>query len=417
MFQASRLLINVVAAATLGPSTFGAWVLITLVLQYASFLSLGIPNGMGREVPLRLGAGQRADAELAEDVALSTTLLSSLVGAAAAAILIWTVGEHGTAGDPAIVALVAAAMFSQQIFLFAQILLRSRFAFRAAGIQLTVVGGVTVAGGLVLVRFGLPGLIASQVLAQSTCLAVALVLLKRTPHLRWDPATARRLIAVGLPLMLAGVAYLALTTLDRWLVLTFLGTAAVGIYGLVGLAVSSLLVVVTILSQQAYPHLAFAIGAGQQGPEILALAHRQSRLAVVLGGMFVVGISLVAWLGIPIFLPAYEAAVGPMLISMLGSVAYAWASGFANIMTTAGAQREYLAIQVASIAADVAIAIVLLRLGLGLIGVSTAFAVTMLAYSLGLRWRARVAVRRLGQRPPATGDTPLNEAGTPVSSL
>ncbi len=264
-------------------------------------------------------------------------------------------------------------------------------------------------------RFGLSGLIAAQVLAQLTSLVITVLLLERPPRLRWDPPTARRLISVGLPLMLAGLAFMALTTLDRWLVLTFLGTEAVGIYGLVGLAVSALLVVVTILAQQAYPHLAFAFGAGSSGAELLALAQRQSRLAVAFAGTLIATLGLAAWLAIPVFLPAFDDARGPLLISMLGALVYAWASGFASVLTSVGAQREYLAIQVAAIAADLAMAIILLQLGYGLLGVSAASALAMVLYSLGLRWRARIAARRLPGLPSTRAGslTPAADVATP----
>src|SRR5687768_6675135 len=80
-FQAARLLVNLVAAGVLGPSGFGAWVALTLLLQYASFVTLGIPNGAGREIPVRLGAGRTGSAAFVEDVSLGSTLLAALVGA------------------------------------------------------------------------------------------------------------------------------------------------------------------------------------------------------------------------------------------------------------------------------------------------------------------------------------------------
>ena len=262
----------------------------------------------------------------------------------------WCFGAPGL--DDVVVALVVgAAVLSQQGFLLGQMLLRSRLAFATAAILMVVVGGITLLGGLALLPLGVVGLAASQALAQAAGLGVALRLGPPTPRPGWDADVARRLIGIGLPLMLAGIAFLVLTTIDRWLVLAFLGSEALGVYGIVGLAVSAPIVVVAIISQQAYPRLAFALGAGRPGSEILAMARRQSRIAFGIGMAVVLAIGTAGWFGIPVFLPEYDAARVPLLLALIGR---AWptpaSSGDANVLTTIGAQKEYLVIQVAAIA-------------------------------------------------------------------
>ena len=411
VFQGSRLAVNLIAAAVLGPAIFGSWVLISLVIQYSSMVSLGVPNGMGREVPIDLGAGRETAAIRAEATALTATLALGVAGGVVVGLGLLVFGGPGL--DDAVVALVVgAAVLSQQGFLLGQMLLRSRLAFATAAILMVVVGGITLLGGLALLPLGVVGLAASQALAQAAGLGVALRLGPPTPRPGWDADVARRLIGIGLPLMLAGIAFLVLTTIDRWLVLAFLGSEALGVYGIVGLAVSAPLVVVAIISQQAYPRLAFALGAGRPGSEILAMARRQSRIAFGIGMAVVLAVGTAGWFGIPVFLPEYDAARVPLLLALIGVLAYAASSGDANVLTTIGAQKEYLVIQVAAIGGYLVIGIFLLDLGLGLVGVGAASALTFVGYAACLRWRAPHAIRHRSEigGTPDVGPLPADEA-------
>jgi len=395
IYQAGRLAVNLVAAAVLGPATFGTWVLFTIALQYLAILSFGVPNGAGREIPYQLGAGRPEVADLAEDVSLAGTLATGILAGVAGFVVALVVLEPSTPNLLLTAGLLAAAILTQQLFLLQQVLLRSRLAFNAAAFQLAVVGGVVLVAGLLLVQFGVAGMTGAQVASQVAALALAGRLLRRRPTLRWDTGVAKRLVAVGFPIMLAGLAFSLLTTVDRWLVLAFVGRDAVGVYGLVGIVVNGFLVVATVVGQQFYPRIAFAHGEGRSGSELLAIAREQGSIAAAVLGVAIIPTLAVAWLAIPAFLPEYEGALEPLTISLFGVLIYAVSSGFGNLLNSVGAQRQYLAVQLVAIFADIAMAVALLRAGFGLSGVATSTAIAMSGYSVLLHWRGTVVARRL----------------------
>jgi len=377
----------------LGPATFGEWVIITLVLQYSAFASLGFPNGAGREVPRRLGQGRPDLAERAEDVALSGTLLlgvlAGIAGLAIARVLV---------GGPAaieIAGLLAVAIVAQQLVLLEQVLLRSQFRFTSAAVQLGVVGVVMLLVGSAVLGEGIAGLALALVLGLLAALVVGHVVLLRRPRVTWDPGEVRTIVSIGFPIMLAGLAFSLLTTLDRWLVLAFLGDVAFGIYGLVGIAISGLLVLSTVVAQQYYPRIAHAYGADLDPQALLAIAGRQSWIAFTVVALAAVPMVAAAWLLLPSALPEYAAAAAPATLAMLGILAYAGATGNANLLNSVGAHRDYLAIQLAAIALDLLTAVVLIQVGAGMTGVGAALCVSMAAYVLMLRRQARIVVRRL----------------------
>jgi O-antigen/teichoic acid export membrane protein len=355
-------------------------VILSLLLQYSAFLGLGIPNGAGREIPRFLGAKDPTAAADVEDVASLGVVLTGLLAAVVSVALVPVlIGPQ--AGSTLL--LLGAAAFLQQAFLLEQVFIRSRLRFRAASAQLAAQGlGAPIVGILLLLAgWGINGLLVARAVVVLIALAMAGRSLGRIPKPRFD---ARRLVAIamiGLPMLAAGILLVLVVTIDRWIVLALLGPEAVGIYGLVGLAATSLILVPTMISQQYYPRLAFARGEGADGAALLRMARGQAILA---GGLTAIAASFVALAAIfvvPAFLPAYVGAVGPILIILVGMVVYAVGSAHGNLLNLLDRQRRFLLIQAVVLGFDIALSVTLVRMGLGIAGAAVGSAVSMTLYS------------------------------------
>lgn len=382
--QGGRLALNLGAAFLLGPGDFGTWVILTLFLQYAVFVAFGIPNGAGREIPRALGAGDTARAARIEDVAsggmLATGLVASLVAVLAAPIAI----SGAATLTSAMVALLALAVFLQQAFVLEQVLFRSRLRFRAASLQLAVQGAAAPVVGLLLLLagWGVAGLLLGRVAVMVVALSMARWTLARVPRPSWQPQLLRSLMVVGLPLLAAGVLLTLLVTVDRWIVLSMLGREALGVYGLVGLASSSLLLVPLTISQQFYPRLAYARGEGRDVATLLAMARGQGLLAGALTAAGAIVVGGATWLVVPVALPAYSAAVVPILVVLGGMVAYSTGSAYGNLLNLLDRQRYHLAIQGVVLVFAVGLGVVLVRLGWGIMGPAVGSSSAMIAYAI-----------------------------------
>ena len=382
--QGGRLALNLAAAVVLGPADFGAWVVITLLLQYAVFLALGIPNGAGREIPRALGRGDPDAAAHTEDIASGGILATGLL-ASVAALVVAPIAVGQDAGlHASTLLLLALAVFLQQAFVLEQVLFRSRLRFRPASVQLAVQGAAAPVVGitLLLAGWGLDGLLLARVAVLVVALAMAGRTLARLPRPRWDPVGLRALIAIGLPLLAAGILLVLLITVDRWIVLALLGREALGVYGLVGFAASSLLLVPIMISQQYYPRLAFARGEGHDAATLLRMARGQGLLAAMLTGLAALFVAAAAWFGIPIALPAYREAIGPILVVLVGMVAYSSGSAYGNLLNLWDRQRYHLAIQAVVLVTAVALGVGLVLLGWGIMGPAVGTASAMVAYAL-----------------------------------
>ena len=387
VYQSGRLALNLLAAKVLGPEIFGEWVLISLLVVYLTATGLGVTNGAGHQIPFHAGAG---DLPTAKRMA-STAAGASLFGAAAAAALaVGLCALFLVDPQPTVLALAGAAAALQHPFLLQQVLFRSWFAFERAAVQLAGLGGVVLLAGVALLRYGLVGLLAAQII---TYLAAAVAGLWLLPYRPWpvlDLRGSRVLAAIGFPIMLAGLLYGLLTTIDRWLVACFLTREDVGYYGLVGIVLSGLLLIPQLLSQQFYPRMSFAWGGGSSRIELMKMAHRQGVIAGLMVGSFTILIVATAWLLVPSLLAAYKPSLIPLTIASVGVVAYAFGSGYGNLLNTVGAHRRFLSIQAIAVGASVALGVALLALGLGLPAVGGSSAAGMILYTV-LAYRAATA--------------------------
>ena len=384
IYQACRLTLMLAAAAALGPGDFGVWVLLVVFIQYSGALGVGITNGASREIPYLRGRGQEHDARLVVSAGWGAAIVTALAAGSIALLGGWFLVTPAVDQRPVVIGLLAIAVALQQPLLFGQAVMRSSFRFGAAAGQLTVMGLVLLVTGAALLSSGIAGLMAA--LTAST-VAGLLVTVGRSGRERplWRADVIRRLAGIGLPIMVAGLIFALLTTLDRWLVLLFLGIDAVGVYGLAGMAVSGLLLVPSVLGQQTYPRLAFAHGAGSPASDLLAMAASQGRLVAVVVIGLAIPAGLAAAAGIPVFLPAYVEAVPALIAGLAGVVAYGSASGYANLLNTVGAHRRYLAVQVISLVVDLSLSVLALAAGLRLFGVAVAFLASMVTYGFLLR--------------------------------
>lgn len=389
VYQTGRLALSLIAARILGPETFGDWVLIMLLVIYLNATGLGITNGAGREMPFLAGAGQGVEAKRVADVATGATVVSGMVAGLAAALLAALL--LGGRMDGIVLLLIGLAAALQHPFLLQQVLFRSWFAFRSAALQLTLLGVVVLISGVALVIYGIAGLLVSQIITYVVAIGLGVMLLPHLPRPIWDLAAVRPLIAVGFPIMLAGLMYGFLTTIDRWLVATFLDRADVGYYGLVGIVISGLLLVPQLLSQQFYPRMAFAYGQGQSRIELLHLARTQGALAGVAVAAIAAMTAAAAFAVVPIALPEYRPSLVPLLVALVGLVGYAFGSGYGNLLNTVGAHRRFLLIQTVALIANVALAVALLAAGFRLEAVALASALGMGLYSIMLYRTATAA--------------------------
>ena len=377
LYQGARFAFSLAAARSLSPSDFTAWALIVAMLAYAPAILMGVNNGMARELPILAGRGSNAAVGRVMDAAWATAAIALVVIVVLLAAL-----AFATSIAVRDILVIGFLFGGTIIFSLQQFVLRSRLRFGAASGQLALFGlaGLVASAWLVLMPdAGLNTAATLYAAPLSGGILLGLVVEPPVVGAGADPAVARRLAAIGFPIMLAGLVFSLFVTLDRWIAVALLGVSGAAPYTLASLVAAAMLVVPTVVSQQTYPRMAIARGQGATAEQLFAMAHRQGVIAASLVlpvAGFIVAFALV---GIPVLLPAYTDATGAVVSLSFGFTGLAFLTGYGNYLNVVGAQWRYLAVQGTSATA----AIPLMILGgflFGITGIALGMATSHLVY-------------------------------------
>ena len=253
MFAASLVTARVVA-----PADLGLWNGVALLSTYALFLQAGVINGLSRELPFELGAGDNAEASRLVRTALRFTLLGCTVAGVLGVVAVlapWTNPVRLSA--VAAVAVLIPCTFYQN---FLAVTFRSRNSFGALARAQFFTALAMAASIPLLYWWAYPGM-----LVRIALLALAATaLLHRARPFRiasaWDGATFKKLMKTGLPIFTLSYADTTAATFDRLFVLSFAGAEALGYYALGLMAMDAFSVLPQALATYVYPRMTYAWG-------------------------------------------------------------------------------------------------------------------------------------------------------------
>ena len=402
--QGSRLVTGLVVAGMLGPERWGYWFLLNLVLSYGALLHLGTLNGMNREVPAALGREEPERAVRLERVTLGA-LLASVCGAALllAALSAWPAVREAL--PPRDGFLMLGLLAAHQLYAFVTMRGRSRMRFGLVSRQqafFAVLHPLFAVGGAW--AWGLSGFIVGQALAYLVTVATTSRGGWGLPRPELSVQEWRALVGVGLPIMLVGVVHTFFTTVDRWIVVRFLGVEALGHYSLAVMTVSAVRLLPQVFGQQTYPRMAFAWSSRRDAAELRRLGARQSSLTFASAALVSVPAAVLAPVVVHAWLPEYAPGLGALLVALSVPFATGVGRGYGNVLNVIGRQSVYLTSILGATAVN-AVASLALVGPLGLTGVSLGTALGFLALSLGLLGFGGRALARAAEEAPAAART------------
>jgi O-antigen/teichoic acid export membrane protein len=228
-------------------------------------------------------------------------------------------------------------------------------------------------------RWGLNGFILAQAIVN---LLVCLLMTGLThydlrPIIDW--LEARRLSKVGFPIMMGGFLYDTLRSLDRWVILSFLGAIQVGHYTLAILALQAITLLPNVVTAQFYPRISKRFGESHSysvlRPLLMTTLKASSALIIPFG---VVTFALIKPMT-TMFLPEYVPGITAALIVIVGVTISRPVAGTATAFLNAvGKANWYLMVQGLMIAVQLILTIWAARLDWGLNGVAVGVAVTQI---------------------------------------
>jgi len=376
LVRAMSMARSFVAAKVLGPGSFGAWNALQLMMDYGSLAPLGTQQGLDQLVPAALVEGDPERIRRLKRAALFNVVTMTLVFSALG--LAWaSVGSSRMRANWQLTGLglaFACVMFVNVANVGTSIL-RSYGDIGGLTRWFVIQGLIGSGLGLLLmVWFGRWGLLWGW--AAGCFVAFVFVLVRGRKVIPLTPSPALDcldLLQVGLPLYVFTAGGLVMRNLDRIVVLRYLGTQALGYYGLSVNVLTLLMAVPDSLAYVSYPRLVKRFSESSQDPA--AIREHVDRLVRGVAVALPLAAGLCAlWArdSVHMLLPRYDECVSPLRILAFGATGLSLSTFASIVLMTVGRRIILVPAAVFLSALSAGLQLLSLRWNGGLAGIAAA---------------------------------------------
>jgi O-antigen/teichoic acid export membrane protein len=391
--RAALMLRGVIAAGILGPRAYGAWNALVLVLEYGTLAGLGTQQGLDQAVPRRIVAGDPARLARLKRAGLFNVLLLSLIFSVGSLLYLGG-GAKGQVFDfwgPGGVLMALGCVLLANLSNYALTLLRSHGDITAVSMWFILQGAIGSAIGLSLIPWlGVWGLLWGWFVANAIGLSYALA--RGVGHVPLAPQPSRdslHLVRVGFPMYVYLASTLVMRSVDRLIILRFLGTESLGYYSLAIMALSFLLYLPDSLAYVLYPHFLRRYHVGGDRPEAIRSAVERTMRLLALAVPGLCGLAFLgARVGAFVLLKHYLPGVSAARILCFGAAAIALANLSSIVLMTLGLQRALIPAAVLVTATGAALDYAAVHERHGITGVAWATFVTFIVNGVLMTWLA-----------------------------
>ena len=387
--QLALFLRGFIAAKFLGPSLYGLWHGLRVIINNSEYSCMGLFEGMKREVPFYQGKG---DFEKAEKM-ISASFFSglALVSLAASLLIILSILFSYRFDRTTLLCLwiVAGILIARQLYLFCIKRFESegRFFSRSKTELIYAWLGVSLSLGLMLPLrlYGfLIGILLGYLLAFLSVLRGESMVKKSADTLR----TSIELAKVGLPIILIGFFLSVLNSLDKLIILYLCDRTQLGYYGIAIVATTPIGLLPSNLRSVLYPRLLEKYGEKGDKLYLEGFLTEPTVLLVFLTLLLIGAVYCFVPAGIPIFLPQYIPSIPSLKILVMGSYFVALSQIPLSILIGINLQRELIPFLLAAILVLGITCSAALSLGYGIEGVAFSNGVTDLFLASAILWVA-----------------------------
>lgn len=251
----------------IAPDHLGIWGTFSTFTVYATFLRLGIPNGMNRELPYYYGKGDNVTAMKCASTTLSYSLFNTIV-LFIVAVCFFSFFEFSKYGElysdyfhTAIVFWIVVLIEPYTTYLSGTYRTSDNFD-KLSKLQIwkSILASITI---LLLVIWGFEGYLMRQLLI-SVFDPIYLHVYRPIKKIvvQFDFSIFKKLFVVGFQLFITSYATTFIDTLPRLFVIQNGSPLDVGLFSPVIILVSTVLLVPNVISQYLYPTFSYALGKG-----------------------------------------------------------------------------------------------------------------------------------------------------------
>lgn len=391
---------GLVAARLLGPVGYGEWNALMLLLDYGGTAPFGTYQGLDQSVPARIVDGDARALDRLKRAGLFNVLISTALFATVCLIYFGrSVGQIREAWGLSGIATALGVVLLTNVSLYSLTLMRSHGNIAAVSMWFLLQSVIGVVLGIALLPSqGAWGLLWGWLAGTVIAMALAMWHGRRVVPLVPRPgAESVALLAVGFPMFLSMLSNFVMRSLDRVIILRYLGTEPLGLYALAVTAVTFLQTLPDAVAYVLYPQLVRRYRLGGDDPAAIRDAvERSVRVVAIATPAF----CAIAYLGaddvVGWVLPRFAPGVPALRILCFGAAAMALASLSTIVLMTLGRHRQLIPVAIGLCAIGVALDLLAIRLGLGIRGVAWATFITFALNSATLMMLAEAGMQRSG---------------------
>lgn len=209
---------------------------------------------------------------------------------------------------------------------------------------------------------------------------------KNSEQIRWklDGVIFKNLIIVGFPLLIYNLGFYILTTIDRVMIIKFLGYEVLGYYTFSNQIVTGTLVFITSILYLYYPKAIKNLNINNNNiiKEVLNRTEKYTKYVETFGVILCATGVLLIKPFVNVVVPQYGLSINIYRILVFGTIANQIAYFF-NVFIVSNKKQIYLIfLQFITVILAIIFNLIFLKLGLGVIGVSLATLITNTIYSM-----------------------------------
>lgn len=334
---------GILLARLLGPTTYGLWQALLLILNYGQLSHFGLRDAMTREAPIYRGRGDTKKIEEIYHTVFTSTVLIAIV----LAMVLFVVSQSltGTASDimRAGIPIMAVIVLLHQIFQWYLCLMKAEKRFLLISKAMIIFSVLNIFFTiLLLLYFQLYGALIGFSFAYIGVIVYLRLKLGNRIRLGIDVHELIRLAKMGMVLMALRIGYTFLKSIDKLVIISMLTATDLGYYG-VAISISAFVYYIPSVSASVlFPRMLEEIGKNNDAKHIKKYIEKPIKtlflgISLMIGALYLSTAPLIYYL-----LPKFIAGISASKLLVLGTAFMAMYDLPANFLISLKKEKKLL---------------------------------------------------------------------------
>ncbi len=379
--QLIGMLTSIAMRRFLTPEMMGVWTTFLVVLNYCLFAHLGVFTAIEVKIPYLRGKNENAELQNMRNVAFTFAIVLSVIlsiAALTASIILACRLPVEIIFGIRVLALIVPATLFYNLYI---VMLRADKGFLLIS-KATIFNSVAmlISVSALTYFFKLKGIYFATLLATSVSWFYMYFKTKYNLKLNFNIRLIKVLADVGLPILLGGVVYTVLLSIDKIMIMKYLGPAALGYYSIAMLAMTYTHNFPRLFGIVILPTMQEEFGKSDSRKHILEYVKQPS---FILAYLFPIVLAA-AYFGIPILvhylLPKYIPGIDSMKILLFGCFFISLVPLTHNFVVAINKQMVLIPLTLAAVIAGIGVNYLAIKMGYGIAGVALGTSIAYFIY-------------------------------------